>query len=266
MGKIITVASHKGGVGKTTTTLNTGFSLSRFGQKVLLIDSDPQGGMAMASNLKRKTEKGLIHLLKNEVKPEQVVIPTKDRRMGILGPGITEPEDVFFFEMEARKGNLGKIITVISEKFDYTFVDAPAGLGGIVTSLLSVSSSVLVPVNCSSISVRTLPVFLKLIRKIRAKFNPGLMLEGILMTLTDESDSCTEIFEEMESNFPAGVILDTCIPYDESFERAGLKSIPAGMLKGAEEAAQVYMNLAMELKTREMKGKTKEGDEDEGLF
>ena len=266
MGKIITVASHKGGVGKTTTTLNTGFSLSRFGQKVLLVDSDPQGGMAVASNLKRRTDKGLIHLLKGEVKAEQAVVATKDKRMGVLGSGVAEPDDVFLFEREARKGTLGKIITAIAEKFDYTFIDAPAGLGGIVTSLLSCSHSVLIPVNCSSISVRTLPVFLKLIQKVREKFNPGLMIEGILMTLVDDSDSCLAVFEEVQNSFPPGVLLDTHIPYDEAFEQAGLKSIPAGMLTGGEHAAQVYMNLAMELKTREMNAAIKEKEEDEGLF
>ncbi len=267
MGKIITVASHKGGVGKTTTTLNAGYSLSRFGQKVLIIDSDPQGGMTIASNLKRRTDKGLVQLLKNEIKPEQAVIPTKDKQMAFLGSGVTEPEDVFLFDREARKGTLGKLITSVSEKFDYTFIDAPAGLGAIVTSLLSVSNSVLVPVGCSSIAVRTLPLFLKLIRKIRAKFNNNLMLEGVLMTLVDEnSASCAEVFDEVRNSFPSNVLFDSYIPYDEAFERAGIKSVPAAMLKGATEAAQAYMDLAIELKNREMQADRKEKDDDEGLF
>lgn len=267
MGKMIIVASHKGGVGKTTTTLNLGFSLSRLGQRVLLIDSDPQGGMSTASNLKRRTTKGFANLLKADATVEQVLIPTKDKRMAVLGSGVVEPEDVFLFEREARKGTFGKMIGQMSEAYDYTLVDAPAGLGTITTALMSASSSVLVPVSCNSIAVRTLPMFLKLIQRIRAKFNPNLLLEGILITMSDGGASCNEVFQEIQTHFPPSVLFETQIPYDEAYELASLKSIPVGMLTGGEESAQIYMNLAMELKMREMSGSRKEKtDEDEGLF
>ncbi|QTA90072.1 ParA family protein [Desulfonema magnum] len=266
MGKIITVACHKGGVGKTTTALNLGFSLSRFGQKVLLIDSDPQGAMAIASNLKKRTTLGLVNLLKNDALPEDVVVYTKDNLMAIAGNGITEPEDVFFFEREARKGNLGKIIRSIAKAYDYVFIDSPAGIGNIVTALLGISSSILMPIHCRTIAVRTLPSFLRLTQKIREKLNPDLYIEGVIITMIDPQDS--EFCEELRNAVPPSVLFQTVIPFDESFETASVKAAPVALIPGGESAARAYMNLAMELKTRELSGRKKDiSDKDvEGLF
>ncbi len=266
MGKIITVASHKGGVGKTTTALNLGFSLSRFGQKVLLVDADPQGGLALASNLKKRTNKGLIDLLKNNSAPKDVVISTRDKTMGVVGIGTTEPEDVFLFEKEARSGILGKMIRSLTEGYDYVFIDAPAGTGSIVTALLSISSSILMPINCRVIAVKTLPGFLKLIQRIRTKLNTELRIEGIVITMADDRESELEVYEEIRNSFPPSIIFETFIPFDENFETASSKAIPVGMLTGGEESAKAYMDLAIELKTRELHDSQKGISNEEGLF
>jgi chromosome partitioning protein len=266
MGKIICVASHKGGVGKTTTVLNLGFSLSRFGEKVLIVDADPQGGIAAASNLKKRTNRGLIDLVKGEAGPDEVVVPTRDGKMSVLGAGTTEPEDALFLEKEARRGTIGKTIRSVSENFGYTLIDAPPGTGGIVTTLLGASDSVLVPITCTALAVRTLPMILKLVRRIRARLNPSLLLEGVLVTMLDDRQTSLEIYDEISGDFPASVLFKTVIPYDENFELASAKSVPAAMLPGADDAARAYVDLAVELKTREMekqKEDAKNGDTEE---
>ncbi len=252
MGKIICVASHKGGVGKTTTVLNLGFSLSRFGEKVLIVDADPQGGIAAASNLKKRTKRGLVDLLRGKTKPDEVVVPTRDKKMSVLGAGATEPEDALFLEKEVRKGAIGKTIRSVSDEFGYTLIDAPAGTGGIVTALLGASDSVLVPITCSALAVRTLPMMLKLLRRIRKRLNPMLLLEGVLVTMLDDRRTSLEIYDEITGEFPASVPFRTVIPYDENFEIASAKSVPVAMLPGADEAARAYVDLTIELKTREM--------------
>lgn len=268
MGKIISVASHKGGVGKTTTALNLGFSLSRFGQKILLVDADPQGALALASNLKKRTNKGLINLIKNDSKPRDVLVSTRDKTMGVVGIGDMEPEDVFLFEKEARSGNLGKTIRSITEGYDYVFIDAPAGTGSIVTALLSISSSVLMPINCKAIAVKTLPGFLKLVQRIRTKLNTDLRVEGIVITMADNQESGLEVYDEIRNSFPPSILFESYIPFDESFEIASLKAVPVGMLSGGEEPARSYMDLAIELKTRELHDSKKgiKDEEVEGLF
>jgi chromosome partitioning protein len=109
-------------------------------------------------------------------------------------------------------------------------------------------------------------LFLKLIQKIRAKINPGLFLEGILVTMNDGGEASAQVLEEIKNNFPPSVLFDTIIPFDETIEIASMKAIPIGMLSGGEEAAQAYMNLAVEFKTREMNAARGKTDENEGLF
>ncbi|MDM8525413.1 ParA family protein [Desulfococcaceae bacterium HSG8] len=264
MGKIIAVASHKGGVGKTTTALNLGFSLSRFGQKILLIDGDPQGAMAIASNLKKRTKRGLIDLLRHECTAEDVVILTKDKTMAILGNGVTEPEDVFFFEREARTGNLGKVIRSVVKGYDYVLIDSPAGTGNIVTALLGISNSIIMPINCRTIAVKTLPTFLKLTRRIREKFNTDLHIEGVVITMIDPRDS--EMCEELRAALPRSALFETLIPFDAYFEKASSKSVPVAMLSGGAAAGRSYMDLAMELKAREVRDQKIKDEEVEGLF
>ncbi len=268
MGKIITVASHKGGVGKTTTTLNLGYSLTRLGQKVLIVDSDPQGAMAVASNLKKRTSGGLINILRDNSERNKVVIPTRDKTMAILGIGVNDPEDIFFLEKEARKGNVGKIIRSIGADYDYTLIDAPAGIGTLLTALLSISDSVLMPINSKAIAVKTIPIFLKLTQKIREKLNPNLRLEGVLVTMVDEREENAVMLQQLKGSFPPPILFDTIIPYDSNFESASIRALPVGLLPGGDETARPYMDLAIELKSRELSDKQR-GIRDEdvtGLF
>jgi chromosome partitioning protein len=266
MGKIITIASHKGGVGKTTAALNLSYSLSRFGQKVLLIDSDPQGAIAVATNLRKRTTKGLMDLLKNQIRPEKAIAYTRDKAMGVVGTGEAEPEDVFLFEKLARQGNLGKVVSALAEGFAYTFIDAPAGIGAITAALLTVSHSVIVPINCRTMTVKTFPSFLKLIQKIRKKLNVELKLEGILINMAEDRETAAAVLDELTAAFPPSVFFDTIVPFDESYEIAGAKALPVALLPEGGEAAQYYMDLAMELKKRELAEKAVGGDDAEGLF
>ena len=253
MKKIIAIASHKGGVGKTTTVLNLGFSLNQLGQKVMLIDGDPQGGIAIASNLKKRTTLGIINLLKNDASPKDVIIPTRDKTMSVVGIGAIEPEDVLFMEKEALRGNLGRIIQSISDGFDYVLLDSPAGLGGVVTALLTVSDGVIIPINCHSLVVKTIPSFLKLINRVRDKLNPSLRIEGMLINMFNEKKTAeTEVYNEMMKQFPPTVFFNTLIPFDENVEGASIKAIPVGMLPEAQNIARAYIDLATELRIREI--------------
>ena len=271
MGKIITIASQKGGVGKTTTTLNLGFSLTRFGSKVMLVDGDPQGGMAIASNLVKQTDVGLIHLLKNKVKAEEIIFSTRDHTMGVVGMGTLQPEDVLLLENEARAGTLGMLLQSIAKGYDYVLIDAPSGVGGIPASLLGVSDSVLIIVNCRVLSLKTIPLFLKLVKDIKTNHNSRLELEGVIITMYNENSQVEkQILGEIRKAFPPQAFFQTIVPYNEYFEEASFHSVPVALMPEGLKVARSYMEIAMELKEKEAKQKiTRGGQGDEeimGLF
>ena len=269
MGKIISIASQKGGVGKTTTTLNLGFSLSRFGNRVLLIDGDPQGGMTIASNVKRRTTLGIIDLLKGGHGLGDIVMQTRDRTLSVAGIGRLEPEDVFLLEEAAKDGRLGKIIKAVASKFDYVLLDAPAGVGGIVTALLTVSDSVILVVLCKTLSLKTLPSFLTMTKWVRDNKNPQLKLEGIVFSMLDRRNPIeAELLAEFKTSLPEEIFFKSLLPFDELIEKASGRSFPVALMPDSQQANKYYIDLALELKEREMLAQTGGGADEQntGLF
>lgn len=269
MRKIITVASQKGGVGKTTTTLNLGYNLSRLGGRVLIVDGDPQGGISIASNLKKRTTRGIVNVLKGECSARDIIMTTKEDTLSIAGIGTTGPQDVILLEAEASGGKLKELLRSLSAGYSYVLVDAPAGVGGIVTALLGASDSVILLAQCRTLSLKTLPSFLKLVEWVRENRNGSLGFEGVVFTMINEKNAYElQLRDEAEKMFPEGALFRATIPYDDFFERASARSVPVAMLRDGRNAGSYYMNLAMELKERELKRELGgERDEDaDGLF
>jgi len=252
MGKIISIASQKGGVGKTTTALNLGHCLSRFGSKVMLIDGDPQGGMAIASNLSKRTNMGIINLLKNNCGSDEIIFSTRDKTMAVVGLGELTPTDVLFLEQEASNGNLGMLIKSLTHGYDYVIIDCPAGIGGIPTALLNISNSVIMVINCKAISLKTIPMFLKLVKSVKDNHNPSLLFDGVIINMLDERVALEkQILEQIKKSFPADAFFNTIINFDDYFEMASLHSVPVALMPKGLNSAKPFFNLAIELKEKE---------------
>lgn len=251
MGRIIMIASQKGGVGKTTTALNLGFSLSRFGGRVLIIDADVQGSLAVASNLRKRTGQGIIDALKGTVQPEEIIAVTRDGSLAIVGMGTPRPDDVMYVEEEAKKGNLGALLRKLSEGFQYTIIDAPSGVGSMVTSLMGVSDGVIGTVQTKALAIKTLPAFLRAYQWSRDNLNRSLRFEGVLLTMVDETNPLErESFEEVRRAIPEEFFLGTWIPVNPVFEEATLRSIPVALLPEGQAAARPYIDLALEIRNK----------------
>jgi chromosome partitioning protein len=253
MTRIITVASQKGGVGKTTATLNLGYSLSRFGSRVLLIDADAQGGLTIASNLRERTVLGLAQLVSGTSRSAELLAKTRDGTMTMLGSGVVEPADAIVLEEAARDGRLKEAIRSLSQGFDYVFLDAPAGIGSVVQALLEVSDGVVLAVRCQNLLLKSLPTFLRLMQSVRETVNPGLQLEGALITVRDDRSATeTAICQEFLQSVPEAIFYRTVIRHDEAFEKASVRSLPVAMLPGAQAASRAYIDLAIEFREREV--------------
>ena len=179
MAKIISVASQKGGVGKTTTALNLSYILSMMGEKTLLLDGDPQGGVAIASNLGRKTSRGLVDVLMNQCEPDQIVAAVKNTSLSIAGIGVMDPENVMLFEQSARNGRLGQLMDELAKGYDYVFIDAPAGVGEVVRSLFMASDSAILAVRPRNLSLKSIPPFLKLVKWVKQNHERPFKIEGV---------------------------------------------------------------------------------------
>ncbi len=273
MARVIAVGSQKGGVGKTTTVLNLGYSLSRLGQRVLLVDADPQCGMSIATNLNQRVVSGLVQVLRGGVHPLTAVAYSRDRTLAGLNSGVATPEDAFFFEGAGREGRFGPVLRAYDTDFDYILIDAPAGVGGIVHGVLAASHAVILVVRCQTILIKSLPVFLKAVQHTRETSNPELRLLGALLTMRNTEDPLDEqLCRELTESFPPAAFFKAQIALDPVYELASQKAVPVARLKrmvtSAQTAAQAYMDLALELRERDNTHRVGVSpDEDaEGLF
>lgn len=253
MARVVTIASQTGGVGKTTTALNLGYLLSRLGERVLLVDIDPQGGMTVASNVRKKTDRGLAQLLSGQATREEVVVQSRLQGIAVVGSGANTPEDTWLLEDAARDGSLTTLLRQLAEGYTYTFVDAPAGVGRIVAATLAASDSVILVVRPRALNLKTLPVFLRLVKFVRDHHNPGLRLEGALVTMRDETSGVEEgLIVELESTLPPELLFRAVVGYDERFEEASIEALPIALLPDGREPARSYLELALEIKERDL--------------
>jgi len=269
MGRIITIASAKGGVGKTTTALNLGFGLSRLSKRVLIVDTDPQGGLGSASNLKKRSVRGLADILAKRADPGEVIVASRDKALSVLGFGQSDNQGILAYEESSISGELTAVIKRISEGYDYVLLDAPAGMGSPTRRLLEASEGLVIPVVTRSLSVKALPAMLRLLKTVQMTSNARLVLDGVLVTMLDyRSQLEYEIYKEIKETLPTGALFDTVIPYHAQFEEASMQCVPVAMMKDAHKAASPYLNLVMELLSREQQ-RHLEGESNEfelGLF
>jgi chromosome partitioning protein len=243
---VISFANQKGGVAKTTTTLNLGVALSEQGLKVLLVDLDPQGNLTMSQGLNPDTiERSMFDVLVHRLPIEEVIHHT-EVDLAVSSIDLAGAE-LALSSMIGRERALEKAIAPVRDSYDYVLIDTPPSLGLLTINALVASNGVIVPVQCEYLSLRGLVQLENTLSMIRENLNPSVGIEGILPTMFDSRTlHSREAVEILQENF-GELVFDTKIRKTVRYAEAPVKGTSVLKYDPTGSAAQAYRDLAKEV-------------------
>ena len=255
MGKIISLVNQKGGVGKTTTSINLSASLAMYDKRVLLLDLDPQGNATTGGGFnKGDIEKSVYDVFNGTCEVNDVVLRTKFRNLSLLPSSLQLAGiDIELLEKGREDPTFQKAfqlrdkLNAVREYYDYIIIDCPPTLGLITTNALTASDSVIIPVQCEFFALEGITQLLNAIMLTQKKLNPSLKLEGVLLTMFDSKTNLgIEVIEEIRSYFKEKVYT-TIIPRLIRLAEAPSHGKPIIAYDPKSKGSQAYLNLAREV-------------------
>ena len=249
MGRIIAVANQKGGVGKTTTTVNLSAALAEEGRKVLLVDLDPQGNATSGVGVdKRSVEPTVYELFTGAATFEQCLIKTEYDNLYVLPANINlSGAEIDLNDQEDREYYLQEIFDEIKDQFDYILIDCPPSLNMLTVNALTASDSVLVPIQCEYYALEGLSQLIHTINLVKKKLNPALEMEGVVFTMYDARTKLSmQVVENVKGTLQEN-IYETIIPRNIRLAEAPSYGMPITAYATHSTGANSYRLLAMEV-------------------
>ena len=249
MGRVISISNQKGGVGKTTTAVNIAASMAVAEREVLLIDMDPQGNATSGMGINRhEVNEGIYEVLIEGVPLENVLRKTEVPRLYVVPATINlVGAEVELVDIPQRERVLKNALKAFVDRYDFIFIDCPPSLSLLTINALTASDSVIVPVQCEYYAMDGLGQLLKTLKLIQDSFNPGLEIEGILLTMFDSRTSLShQVMQEVKRHVDRR-IFQNIIPRNVTLAEAPSHGRPIILYDIGSKGAQIYLELAKEL-------------------
>jgi chromosome partitioning protein len=255
MARVIAVTNQKGGVGKTTTTINLAASLAVADQRVLLVDMDPQANLTSGVGLRGRASAGptiyTALVQDDELDPDALIVPTAVANLSAIPSdrSLTGAE-VELVSLPNRESRLRRIVDRVRGRYDHVFIDCPPSLGLLTLNALVAADAVLIPLHCEYFALEGLADLVATLKRVRAALNPALDIEGVLLTMHDERTNLGQQVARDVREFFKEKVFRTAIPRNVRLAEAPSHGMPVLLYDVKSKGASAYVNLAQEFIAR----------------
>ncbi len=249
MGRIIAIANQKGGVGKTTTSINLSASLAEKGKKVLLIDTDPQGNTTSGFGIdKNDLENTIYELILGECTIKDCIIKNVIENLSIIPANVNlAAAEIELIGVDKKEFILKNEVDYVKDEYDYILIDCPPSLNMLTINSMTTADSVLVPIQCEYYALEGLSQLIHTINLVKERLNPELSMEGVVFTMYDSRTNLSiQVVENVKSNLHQKVF-ETLIPRNIRLAEAPSYGIPITKYDTKSAGAEAYRNLAQEI-------------------